>query len=803
MAPGGAQPNMMPPAVGGTAQPYGTAGVQPPAAQGQPGARGINPDAVPSPIVVNAADQEKYVGVPYTTSSKLCPPMVWSKADIIDDGNASPRVMRANLYQVPQTMELLKTCAVPLSLVIRPLADPTGVGTPVPVVDHGPDGPIRCSRCKAYMNPGFRFVDGGRRFSCNFCGFTCAVPDHYFANLDHTGRRHDIMSRPELLFGTVEYKATSVYCRKGRTPRPISYLFVIDVSYNAIKNGLVAAAAQSIQQHLDLFPADSRMGIITFDKDVHFYNLTAGLGSPQMMVVTDVNEPFVPLKDGLLVPVVDSREVIENLLSQLPHMFEHTRSTEPVLGSAVISSVLAMKDFGGKMVLFSSTMPTKGPGAIRAREETSLLGTEKEKSLFTPQSEFYKEQAEKCVECGISADIFICNQAYFDVATIGMLAHYTGGTVFPIRNFHAHTNGPQLISHVRRILTRKHGYDAMMRVRASTGLRPVDFCGSFTMTNTTDMELAGVDEDKAVVIECKHDAKIDEANDACFQVALLYTTPGGQRVIRVHTLSLRVCTQVADAFRAADMENVVTSLVKRAIRDHRRFALVDLQTRLTKESVAILGAYRKHCTSPNTAQGQLILPENLKLLPCFMSAVMKNEAFKCGANIGSDERMASILYLISVPVEVATPFIYPRLIQVDDVMPGDTGIPTPIRPSYPRLKEHSAYLVENGRQMLLWVGARVSVDFVQHVLGAPAFQSIDSKQTKLPELDNELSARVRGIVDEIQQQRNVVFPLVIVKQKDPTEGYFANLLVEDKSNAAASYVDYLCQLHRDIQLSLQ
>lgn len=71
--------------------------------------------------------------------------------------------------------------------------------------------------------------------------------------------------------------------------------------------------------------------------------------------------------------------------------------------------------------------------------------------------------------------------------------------------------------------------------------------------------------------------------------------------------------------------------------------------------------------------------------------------------------------------------------------------------------------------MLLWVGARVSVDFVQHVLGAPAFQSIDSKQTKLPELDNELSARVRGIVDEIQQQRNVVFPLVIVKQKDPTE----------------------------------
>ena len=37
------------------------------------------------------------------------------------------------------------------------------------------------------------------------------------------------------------------------------------------------------------------------------------------------------------------------------------------------------------------------------------------------------------------------------------------------------------------------GFDAIMRVRTSTGVRPVDFHGHFYMSNTTDMELAAVD----------------------------------------------------------------------------------------------------------------------------------------------------------------------------------------------------------------------------------------------------------------------------------------------------------------------
>jgi hypothetical protein len=57
------------------------------------------------------------------------------------------------------------------------------------VVDFGEGGPLRCGRCKAYINPFMRFVDGGRRFQCNMCGFVNDCPREYQCNLRPDGRR--------------------------------------------------------------------------------------------------------------------------------------------------------------------------------------------------------------------------------------------------------------------------------------------------------------------------------------------------------------------------------------------------------------------------------------------------------------------------------------------------------------------------------------------------------------------------------------------------------------------------------------
>ena len=66
------------------------------------------------------------------------------------------------------------------------------------MVDLGDLGPVRCSRCKAYINAFTRWADGGKAFACNFCGALTPCPEPYFCYLGPDGRRRDADERPEL-----------------------------------------------------------------------------------------------------------------------------------------------------------------------------------------------------------------------------------------------------------------------------------------------------------------------------------------------------------------------------------------------------------------------------------------------------------------------------------------------------------------------------------------------------------------------------------------------------------------------------
>ena len=59
-------------------------------------------------------------------------------------------------------------------------------------------------------------------------------------------------------------------------------------------------------------------------------------------------------------------------------------------------------------------------------------------------------------------------------------------------------------------VSRKIGFDCMVRVRSSAGIRPVTFSGSFYMDNSTDLEVASLDEDKCFFAELKHDDKLSD-----------------------------------------------------------------------------------------------------------------------------------------------------------------------------------------------------------------------------------------------------------------------------------------------------
>jgi hypothetical protein len=64
--------------------------------------------------------------------------------------------------------------------------------------------------------------------------FLCLVPQEFLFD-PITKTYGDPSRRPEVRFGTVEYTATADYM--ARPPQPAMYLFLLDVSHNAIQTG--------------------------------------------------------------------------------------------------------------------------------------------------------------------------------------------------------------------------------------------------------------------------------------------------------------------------------------------------------------------------------------------------------------------------------------------------------------------------------------------------------------------------------------------------------------------------------------
>jgi protein transport protein SEC24 len=79
--------------------------------------------------------------------------------------------MRVNTTQIPVNHDLLEQTHVPMALVVQPLAKLRPDEDPIPVIEMQKEGPVRCRRCKGYLNPWCVFTDGGKKFVCNLCGF--------------------------------------------------------------------------------------------------------------------------------------------------------------------------------------------------------------------------------------------------------------------------------------------------------------------------------------------------------------------------------------------------------------------------------------------------------------------------------------------------------------------------------------------------------------------------------------------------------------------------------------------------------
>uniref|UniRef100_A0A8C0L8L5 SEC24 homolog C, COPII coat complex component n=1 Tax=Canis lupus dingo TaxID=286419 RepID=A0A8C0L8L5_CANLU len=800
-----------------------TFGSQPGPPQPLPPKR-LDPDAIPSPIQVIEDDRNNRGSEPFVTGVRgQVPPLVTTNFLVKDQGKKGISPCEGFFSKIISLW--ISFCQLHFFIEDLYLFEREGgsgsthgergkgrgresQASPY-VVDHGESGPLRCNRCKAYMCPFMQFIEGGRRFQCCFCSCINDVPPQYFQHLDHTGKRVDAYDRPELSLGSYEFLATVDYCKNNKFPSPPAFIFMIDVSYNAIRSGLVRLLCEELKSLLDFLPREGgteesaiRVGFVTYNKVLHFYNVKSSLAQPQMMVVSDVADMFVPLLDGFLVNVSESRAVITSLLDQIPEMFADTRETETVFAPVIQAGMEALKaaECAGKLFLFHTSLPiAEAPGKLKNRDDRKLINTDKEKTLFQPQTGAYQTLAKECVAQGCCVDLFLFPNQYVDVATLSVVPQLTGGSVYKYACFQVENDQERFLSDLRRDVQKVVGFDAVMRVRTSTGIRAVDFFGAFYMSNTTDVELAGLDGDKTVTVEFKHDDRLNEESGALLQCALLYTSCAGQRRLRIHNLALNCCTQLADLYRNCETDTLINYMAKFAYRGVLNSPVKTVRDTLITQCAQILACYRKNCASPSSA-GQLILPECMKLLPVYLNCVLKSDVLQPGAEVTTDDRayVRQLVTSMDVLSEILCVCVCGGGGGGTNVSYGPWSItfcPLPLR-----LSNGDIYLLENGLNLFLWVGASVQQGVVQSLFNVSSFSQITSGLSVLPVLDNPLSKKVRGLIDSLRAQRSRYMKLIVVKQEDKLEMLFKHFLVEDKSlSGGASYVDFLCHMHKEIR----
>lgn len=258
---------------------------------------------------------------------------------------------------------------------------------------------------------------------------------------------------------------------------------------------------------------------------------------------------------------------------------------------------------GGRVTVFQVSLPNVGPGALKPREDPNQRAA-KDIPNLNAATDFYKKFALDCSGQQVAVDLFLLGGQYMDIASLGKLlllstfeffktypfllaacvSKYSGGCIYHFPGFHYVHNLLQLERlelSLHRYLTRKIGFESVMRIRCTHGLSIHTFHGNFFVRSTDLLSLPNINPDAGFGLQVSIDENLSEVQQICFQAALLYTSSKGsrsndytsstelltlcfigERRIRVHTLCLPIASTVVEVIQSADQQCIVGLLAK-------------------------------------------------------------------------------------------------------------------------------------------------------------------------------------------------------------------------------------------------
>ncbi|XP_072941017.1 protein transport protein Sec24A [Epargyreus clarus] len=722
------------------------------------------------------------------------PPEIKLGHQFAEASNCSSEIFRCTINRIPESNSLLQKSRLPLGLLIHPFKDLSHL----PVIQCS--SIVRCRACRTYINPFVYFVDA-KRWKCNLCYRVNELPEEF--QYDPVSQSYgDPTRRPEIKSATIEFIAPAEYML--RPPQPAVYLFLFDVSQIARDSGYLQVVCDTLKSCLEQLPGDARtqLGFICYDAHVHYYLMSDGLTRPKEMTVLDIDDIFLPSPESLLVNLGEYREMIKELLTVLPQRYSTPGVPVSALGAALQAAYKLIAPTGGRITVFQTCLPNIGPGALQSREDPNARSS-KEVAHLNPATDFYKRLALDCSGAQVSVDLFLLSSQYCDLATLSGMSKFSAGTVYHIPLFRAARawQAEQLTRMFTRYLTRKIGFEAVMRVRCTRGITIHTFHGNLFVRSTDLLSLPNVSPDAGFGLQLVIDESLADLQQVCFQAALLYTSSKGERRIRVHTLALPIASNLTDVLHSADQQCIVGLLSKMAVDRAVSASLGEAREALTTVAVDALSAHRLAQNLPaGAAAAALHAPASLRLLPLLLLALLKRKAFRTGTSTRLDERVADMCAMKCLPLPQLMRLVYPDLYPIHALRDSahstrndDELVPDPPRMQLTaeRLSINGAYLLDDGETMIVYVCHGVSPAFLSECFGVAAFSQLADEARSLPRVDSPGNALLHAFVDKLNDDRPYAASMLVLRDNSPSRHVFTERLVDDRVESAFSYYEFL------------
>ncbi|QEU58261.1 Sfb3 [Kluyveromyces lactis] len=763
----------------------------------------------------------------FMTSTDSVPPLSTTQYYAEDQATADPRLMSLSMYNVPNDEHLRAATKLPVGITVQPFAKLIPVDS-IPVADAtvDSDGPMRCRRCRSYVNSRYQFTFDSKMI-CNLCHIKSNVPVKQLSPLGLNGLRADAYERPELLKGAVDFLVPSSYnISRENAPVPLHYVFLLDISAFANENKSSLAAIEGIRTSIEYMVENQpncKVAIIAFDEWIRFFNIRADLEQTQEHIINDPKDIFLPINKGLFALPSEAMHVIQDVLVKLETYITDERflhRSQSCYGSALEAAKLALEaatnNQGGKIIACLNTLPTTGRGNLSLMRDDGL------KKHLRCEDEFYKKLAHDFLKSWIGIDLFVTSTAYIDLATTSYPVIATSGHLHHYSNFNINKDEFRFVNDILGSVKCTVGYQGMLKVRCSSGLSVYNYYSESVKNTDEDPVIPVLTRDQKFDVLFKYDDTLKVGEDVCFQAALLYTDIHGVRKVRAINTTAAVNSNVIEVFKFVNQDVVSSIMIKDVLATLEDCNFNEIRKNIDRKIIEIFTQYRALCGG--SSGGQLILPDSLKTLPMYMLAFEKSELMKQNKSSSrGNERFYDYYKLLSYGASQLSYKLYPQIIPLHDSLDEDdlsfyddkmqllqfNNIETlSVRSSHRQLINGGCYLIFQGESCFLWMNENTNPMLIRDLLSYEGpINQLDIFGGRLPDLDTDINIKARNVIKNWSQIINIDYlPVVPLRPNvDPYYSHVMNqLMVEDKSiELVESFDNYLIALHHDIKENIK